>query len=25
VRGTDVKHIGLTRMQEEVQGKGKDS
>ena len=23
VRGTDVKHIGLTRMQEEVQGTGK--
>ncbi|MNY82526.1 Phosphate-specific transport system accessory protein PhoU [compost metagenome] len=22
VRGTDVKHMGLTRMKEEVQGKG---
>jgi phosphate transport system protein len=25
VRGTDVKHMGLTRMQEEVQGTKKDS
>ena len=25
VRGTDVKHLGLTRMQEEVQGTKKDS